>query len=182
MFNERANVNLNKEPIEEERVNLIYDICELYQQYLDNNKMYDDNDLARFAAKRLSKGIVKKFNHIIIDEVQDLTEVQLDAVVKASSDKRKLYFFGDQNQSINPTLFNLDFIEMCLLTNDSSIETEDIYKLTNSYRFGPHLAKYINKLVKLKQQWIGTLSAEETEGSKQISKRTDGLVKRTIVK
>lgn len=156
---------LNKEPIEEERVNLIYDICELYQQYLDNNKMYDDNDLARFAAKRLSKGIVKKFNHIIIDEVQDLTEVQLDAVVKASSDKRKLYFFGDQNQSINPTLFNLDFIEMCLLTNDSSIETEDIYKLTNSYRFGPHLAKYINKLVKLKQQWIGTLSAEETEGS-----------------
>ena len=156
---------LSKEPIEEERVNLIYDICEMYQQYLDNHKMYDDNDLARFAAKRLTKGIAKKYNHIIIDEVQDLTEVQLDAVVKASADRRKLYFFGDQNQSINPTLFNLDFIEMCLLTNDSSIESNDIYKLTNSYRFGPHLAKYINKLVKLKQQWIGTLSAEETEGS-----------------
>ena len=156
---------LAKEPIEEEKINLIYDICEMYQQYLDKNNLYDDNDLARFAAKRLMKGIAKKFNHIIIDEVQDLTEVQLDAVVKSSADKRKLYFFGDQNQSINPTLFNLDFIEMCLLANDSSIESEDIYKLTNSYRFGPHLAKYINKLVKLKQQWIGTLSAEETEGS-----------------
>ena len=156
---------LAKEPIDEDKINLIYDICEMYQQYLGRNNLYDDNDLARFAAKRLSKGTAKKFNHIIIDEVQDLTEVQLDSLVKSSTDKRKLYFFGDQNQSINPTLFNLDFIEMCLLRNDSSIETSDIYKLTNSYRFGPHLAKYINKLVKLKQQWIGTLSAEETEGS-----------------
>ena len=156
---------LSKEPIDEEKVNLIYDICLMYQRYLESNGLYDDNDLARYAARRLSKGLARKYNHIIIDEVQDLTEVQLDAVVKMSADKKKLYFFGDQNQSINPTLFNIDFIEMCLLTNDSSIETSDIYKLTNSYRFGPHLAKYINKLVSLKQKWIGTLAVEETEGS-----------------
>ena len=156
---------LSKEPIDVEKINLIYSLCELYQHYLDSNHLYDDNDLARCAAKRMIKGISKKYNHIILDEVQDLTEVQLDAIVKCSFDKKKLYFFGDQNQSINPTLFNLDFIEMCLLRNNSYIETNDIYKLTNSYRFGPHLAKYINKLVSLKQRWIGTLSAEETEGS-----------------
>ena len=156
---------LSKESIESEKIDLIYNICEMYQKYLFDNKMFDDNDLARYAAKRLTKGLSKKYLHIILDEVQDLTEVQLDAVVKASNDKRKLYFFGDQNQSINPTLFNLDFIEMCLIKNDSYIEPQDIHRLRNSYRFGPHLAKYINKLVKLKQKWIGTLSLEETEGS-----------------
>ena len=156
---------LSKEPIESEKINLIYNICLMYQQYLEKNSLFDDNDLARIAAKRMIKGISKKYNHIILDEVQDLTEVQLDAIVKCSLDKKKLYFFGDQNQSINPTLFNLDFIEMCLLINNSYIESDDIYKLTNSYRFGPHLAKYINKLIALKQKWIGTLSAEETEGS-----------------
>ena len=156
---------LSKEPIETNKIDLIYDICMMYQRFLESHNMYDDNDLARYAIKRVQKGLSKKYNHIIIDEVQDLTEVQLDAVVKMSSDKKKLYFFGDQNQSINPTLFNIDFIEMCLLTNNTSIETSDIYKLTNSYRFGPHLAKYINKLVSLKQKWIGTLAIEETEGS-----------------
>lgn len=156
---------LSKEPLDANKAELIYNICVMYQRYLDSHNMFDDNDLARFAVKRLSKGLSKKYNHIIIDEVQDLTEVQLDTVVKASNDKKKLYFFGDQNQSINPTLFNLDFIEMCLLANDSSIKTNDIHKLTNSYRFGPHLAKYINKLIALKQKWIGTLAIEETEGS-----------------
>ena len=162
---------LSKEPVEKSKVDLIFTICELYDEYLRKNKMFDDNDLARMAARRLENKLSKKYGHIIIDEVQDLTEVQLDALVKASEDKQKLYFFGDQNQSINPTLFNLDFIEMCLLTNNSYIDTDDTHKLTNSYRFGPHLAKYINELVALKQKWIGTLALIETEGSNKDSEK-----------
>lgn len=156
---------MSKEPVGEENTKLIYEICKLYQKHLEKNNFYDDNDLARFAAIRLEKGLATKHKHIIVDEVQDLTEVQLDAVLKSSIDKRKLYFFGDQNQSINPTLFNLDFIEMCLRKNGGSISSNDIYKLNSSFRFGPLLAKYINKLIGLKQEWIGTLSQEETESS-----------------
>ena len=156
---------VKNEPLEESKIELIWQICERYQQYLIDKCMYDDNDLARKVIRRIKRGLPANYEHIIIDEVQDLTEVQLDAVVKCSRDKRKLYFFGDQNQSINPTLFDLNSIQMCLEKNDTSIQTENIYELRNSFRFGPLLANYINKLVGLKRDWIGSTGVDETESS-----------------
>lgn len=156
---------MKNEPVEDEKIDLIWQICERYRKYQKEKKFYDDNDLARKVIRRINKGFPTNYQHIIIDEVQDLTEVQLDAVVKCSKDKRKLYFFGDQNQSINPTLFDVNNIQMCLEKNNTSIKPDDIYELHNSYRFGPLLAKYINHLVGLKRDWIGTTGINETESS-----------------
>ena len=83
---------MSSEPISKDKANLLYSICEMYEKYLKKNKLYDDNDIARLAIRRLNKSPFK-YNHIIVDEVQDLTEVQLDGILKASRDKRKLYFF-----------------------------------------------------------------------------------------
>lgn len=156
---------MRSEPISEENIKLIYLICSTYQHFLEHNNAYDDNDLARMAIKKLHLSSTKKYHHIILDETQDLTEIQLEAIIKASTNKRNLYFFGDQNQSINPTLLSLDNIKMALTSNDITLDNEDIYELNSSFRYGQLLANYINELIKLKQIWIGKTAIDETESS-----------------
>ena len=144
---------------------------------MNENHLVDDNDLANLVIRKIIKTdeenkykakdeqINIKYDAIIVDEVQDLTDRQLDAIIKASSNKQKIYFFGDQNQSINPTLFDVETIRGCLmhnLSNDDIVEPEE---MTISYRFGPQLSIYINNLIRIRRDLIGATGVLEIENS-----------------
>ena len=148
-------IRSKNEPLDSNEIAILFDLFELYQKYLETNNLIDDNDLARMVSTKVHNGISNQYQRIIVDEVQDLTEVQLDAIIKSSSDKRKLYFFGDQNQSINPTLFDISTIQRCLMANLVN-EVVEPYKMNKSYRVGPLLADYINSLTEIINKKIGS--------------------------
>ena len=147
-------IKTKKEPVSDRDIETLFTLFEMYQNHLVKSNLVDDNDLARMVAQKVVNGVANQYERIIIDEVQDLTEVQLDAIIKSSSDKRKLYFFGDQNQSINPTLFDINTIQRCLKANLVN-EIVEPQKMNKSYRVGPLLAEYINHLTKLINDKIG---------------------------
>ncbi len=148
-------IRSKNEPVSAGDIDSLYDLFDLYQKCLDKNNLIDDNDLARMVSTKETNGVANQYQRIIVDEVQDLTEVQLDAIIKSSSDKRKLYFFGDQNQSINPTLFDISTIQRCLMANLVN-EVVEPYKMNKSYRVGPLLAEYINSLTEIINKKIGS--------------------------
>lgn len=148
-------IRSKNEPVSANDIDNMYELFDLYQKYLDKNNFIDDNDLARMVSTKVNNGVANQYQRIIVDEVQDLTEVQLDAIIKSSSDKRKLYFFGDQNQSINPTLFDISTIQRCLMANLVN-EVVEPYKMNKSYRVGPLLADYINSLTDIINKKIGS--------------------------
>lgn len=148
-------IRSKNEPLDSNEITNLFDLFELYQKYLEANNFIDDNDLARMVSTKVHSGIANQYQRIIVDEVQDLTEVQLDAIIKSSSDKRKLYFFGDQNQSINPTLFDISTIQRCLMANLVN-EVVEPHKMSKSYRVGPLLADYINGLTEIINKKIGS--------------------------
>ncbi len=152
--------NEQESSMSKEEIKTLIFIFDQYQEYLDDNNLIDDNDLARLVSTRKNKEI--SYERLIIDEVQDLTERQLEAIISCSNDNR-FYLFGDQNQSINPTILDVDKIEGCFKSKDKQLNKSD--EMKKSYRFTPRLATYINYLNNLRDQNIGSIGVNNIETS-----------------
>lgn len=82
----------------------IYETMLQYNNNLKSQNIIDFQDMAQMALKQAEKYVVKKYTHIIIDESQDLTRVQLEFIKKLYMDKEysTLLFVSDNAQSIYP--------------------------------------------------------------------------------
>lgn len=143
------------EKLSAEEVNVIYDAAIAYQDKLEKMNRFDDNDLA---AELLSNP--KEYDCIVVDEVQDLTELQIKALVNCCSSK-KMFFFGDPNQVINPTV--VDFGKIGALFYGENQKKVDQKVLKKTWRCGPKLIEYINKLTKLRKQMVGKQDWQDDE-------------------
>ena len=56
----------------------LYELAMQYQQWLESQQMLDENDMARQGLARLAAGTLQpEFDYMVVDEVQDLSELQL---------------------------------------------------------------------------------------------------------
>ena len=129
----------------------IYSIAEKYNWWLEQNRYYDDNDLARLMINLISKNPSIKTDNIVVDEVQDLTELQI-YMIKMLCKYNSLYFIGDSNQIISPTLFSFERLRKYLFIND--IKKEPLI-LKNNYRNDYKIVEYINEVTKMRKKLIG---------------------------
>ena len=155
---------LRNEHLEPEFINYIYNVCEYIDKYLQENNYIDDNDLAQIAYQSAKKH--PDIHHsIIIDETQDLTERQIYSISKIACKHRgmEIHFYGDPNQTINPTILDLNKIDACfkLLTKqrDFKIRDEAKYNSNQTYRINEFIANFINHLIELRMEYIGKTDA-----------------------
>ena len=138
----------------------VYKICELYQQWLEENKKDDENDLA---LKVLSQESLDKYDFIIVDEVQDYTELQLLLTYFLCDNKNAFVFAGDIHQVINPTVFNHERIKKLFL-DESGLESKlKVRTLSSNYRCQQGIVDAANNLSELRRKAIGKKSAEFEE-------------------
>lgn len=128
------------------------DICELeiILKYMKAywEKMIDQNNEEIFITHegylklyQLSKPTLD-FDYIMVDEAQDSNEAMLDIVFRQKSKK---VFVGDPDQKIYGFRGALNiFNENRYLDN---IENKAFFVLTNSFRFGPNIAKVANNIL-----------------------------------
>ena len=132
----------------------IYTICKEFDDYASSNGLWSDNDYALKVIRQASFGI-KRTNCIIIDEVQDLTEIEILAtILTLKQDSTRIYFYGDPHQSINPNVFDsstINGVYSSLGKTTSSVSAP----LTITYRTNRHLISYLNELLKHRDEWIG---------------------------
>jgi|GEM_PF-6745622 len=132
----------------------IYTICKEFDDYASSNGLWSDNDYALKVIRQASFGI-KRTNCIIIDEVQDLTEIEILAtILTLKQDSTRIYFYGDPHQSINPNVFDsstINGVYSSLGKTTSSVSAP----LTITYRTNRHLISYLNELLKHRDVWIG---------------------------
>ncbi|MDR0696639.1 MAG: AAA family ATPase [Christensenellaceae bacterium] len=142
-----------KEQLIDEEIREIYLIAQEYQKKLEKESRYDDNDSAFNLLKN-----PQIYDCMIIDEVQDLTEIQILALAECCP-SHNLYFFGDPNQVINPTIVDFGKIGGIFYRKRENILNIEPripqHVLKETWRCGPHLIEYINSLTKLRQQFIG---------------------------
>jgi DNA helicase-2/ATP-dependent DNA helicase PcrA len=82
----------------------IFKVMELYDFSMRANNKVDFNDVSIFALEQVRKKPIKKYTHIICDESQDLTRVQLEFISELINDKNysSTLFVSDNAQSIYP--------------------------------------------------------------------------------
>lgn len=155
----------------------IYNIAEKYQEWLesDEQRKYDDNDLSRKLYEKICNMDIERFDGIVVDEVQDLTECQI-AVLFELVKNNNIYLCGDPNQIINPTLFSFARItDLIYLKQKKSIKQ---YTLKKNYRSSRKIVDYINELTNLRIKYIGRQKIEDDDG--EVALREDSSLEERI--
>lgn len=82
----------------------IFEVMLQYNDNLKKDKLVDFQDIALMALKQADVKVEKQYTHIIVDETQDLTRVQLEFIKKLSLNKSysSMLFVADTAQSIYP--------------------------------------------------------------------------------
>ena len=144
----------------------VYEICEKYEEYLAKNKKYDENDLIRFMFEQKKLIEEEKFDMVVVDEVQDYTELQIFLIYKLCRTTNNILFAGDVHQIINPTLFD----ESRLLSLYKSNAPEKKYLrnyyapvkfyLRKNYRCPGNVVELSNRISELRRRVIGNQTKE----------------------
>lgn len=150
--------------------NKVWNIFIKYQEYLNQNGCvrYDENDLilemfqkfgGDLSGKYNSKAI-DKFDLVVVDEVQDYTELQIYFLYKLCK-QGIIVFLGDTNQTVNPTLFSESRIKVLFHDRGNRLLSEN---LKGNYRCATEIIGYANRLAALRRECIGSGKVEREEG------------------
>lgn len=120
----------------------IYFIAEKYNQWLKKNQRYDINDLA-FNLFDVIKENSIGYEYVIVDEVQDFTEVQIYMLflltkeynLNITSNTKRIFLAGDPNQVINPTFFKVGRLKTLFYINGYDCNNEILHEnFRNSHK------------------------------------------------
>ena len=127
---------------------VIYSITEKYNEWLIENKYYDINDIA-FELQDLIREKSISYEYVVVDEVQDFTEVQIymlfllakEQEIYAKNKTRKILLAGDPNQIINPTFFKIGRLTKLFYINGYKYEVQ---RLNENFRNSIKIMKMNN--------------------------------------
>ena len=95
-------------------VEAVLSVYQKYVDYLEINQMWDDIDLAKFALSSINSDCFYDYEEVIVDEVQDLTELQLKVICLVCQTPFGLFLVGDEAQAIHPTKFNWESTKLII--------------------------------------------------------------------
>ena len=151
MLEKNNYLNLPKEYsiYNKEERGVIYDIAIKYQEFLNKNELIDENDVTRIVLSNINNGNIEKYDFILVDEIQDLTEIQIYLMYKLVKNPMNILFSGDFNQTINPTFFNTTRIES-LFMNKSYNDKFHKKVLSSNYRSSKEIVALCNEVANLR--------------------------------
>lgn len=137
--------SIEADPVYEKSAKLIYELCKSIDSYMQENGLRDYTDQILDALSFLKQNPTKVpfFEHILIDEYQDVNSLQIELIDTLK--KNNIFCVGDPRQSIfgwrgSDIKYILDFEE-----NNKDTET---ITLTKNYRSTKFIVDLINKSIK----------------------------------
>ncbi len=134
----------------------IYDLFEKYRAWLADSGLYDLNLVAQ-AWQPLASA---SYDFIVIDEVQDLTMVQLALVLKTLRKPGQFLLCGDSNQIVHPNFFSWSQVKSLFWHDPQLAEQQALRVLTANFRNGSEATRVANTLLKVKHRRFGSIDRE----------------------
>jgi superfamily I DNA/RNA helicase/Txe/YoeB family toxin of Txe-Axe toxin-antitoxin module len=134
----------------------VYALFEKYLQFLRDNQLFDLNMVA-FKWQELCK---PRYDFIIVDEVQDLTNIQLFLILKSLKTPGQFILCGDSNQIVHPNFFSWSSVKSMFYTQDS--HDNELRILRTNYRNSLQVTGLANRLLKVKNARFGSIDREST--------------------
>lgn len=156
--------------VDRETRRLIYDLASIYEEHLSANDKYDEMSLTREAMRKLRQA---PFDLVIADEVQDLTELQIELLarlVPVTSSGEGLFLVGDLQQVINPSSFRWEDVrKIFYIRQELGWQVPELHKLTHNFRSRGPIVDLANRILDLRRQAVGKY-ADEAESEASVHK------------
>jgi hypothetical protein len=136
---------------------LVYDIFERYLQFLNDSQYYDDNIISHQYLSRSSP----RYDFVVVDEVQDLTNIQLFLILQSLHNASDFLLCGDSNQIVHPNFFSWSKVKSLFhQRNDFQHKIDLVRILQTNYRNSPNVTEIANRILLLKNARFGSIDKE----------------------
>ncbi|MBF2057531.1 MAG: AAA family ATPase [Cyanobacterium sp. T60_A2020_053] len=101
----------------------VYQLFTQYQKWLNDHEYWDELDYTHYLLKEISQEYKGKYQQIYCDEIQDLTEIEIQLILKFlivnsyGHSLPQFFLTGDPAQTINPSGFSWDKIKSLIWQN-----------------------------------------------------------------
>ena len=141
---------------EEERP-AVYDLFERYLAWINDEGLYDSN-IVSYQYQPLAQ---PQYDFIVIDEVQDITNVQLYLILQSLAAPGQFLLCGDSNQIVHPNFFSWSKVKSLFFSEQGLAgQGEMVRVLQTNYRNSPVVTAIANRILKLKQARFGSVDKE----------------------
>ena len=134
----------------------LYDLFEKYRAWLAEAKLYDLN----LVAQQWQSLAAPRYDFVVVDEVQDITTVQLSLVLKTLKKPGNFLLCGDSNQIVHPNFFSWSQVKSLFWQDAKLAERQHLHVLTTNFRNGREATRVANQLLKIKQRRFGSIDRE----------------------
>jgi hypothetical protein len=139
----------------EERAD-VYSIFTKYLAFLKESGFYDANILSW----QYLPNARPAYDFAVIDEVQDLTNVQIYLILKHLRRPNDFIIGGDANQIVHPNFFSWAHIKILFYLGGVGDGKEIIRVLHTNYRNSPQVTEIANRLLLIKNARFGSIDRE----------------------
>ena len=134
----------------------VYELFEKYLRFLPESGYYDSNLVAYdYQAK-----VQPTYDFVVVDEVQDITNVQLLLILKSLHEPSHFLLCGDANQIVHPNSFSWANVKTMFYHQDLKRDLTRV--LATNYRNTPEVTHLANQLLRVKNARFGSIDKEST--------------------
>ena len=134
----------------------LYDLFEKYRTWLESSQLFDLN----LIAQQWQAHAAPRYDFVVIDEVQDMTPVQLALVLKTLKKPGHFMLCGDSNQIVHPNFFSWAQVKTLFWRAPKLAERQQLSLLTANFRNSIAATRVANRLLAIKQLRFGSIDRE----------------------
>jgi hypothetical protein len=134
----------------------IYDLFRRYLDFLPGSGGYDLNLVCHDHHARCRPA----YDFLVVDEVQDLTAVQLSLAIQSLRRPGQFVLCGDSNQIVHPNFFSWAGVKTFFHERNGESHAELARVLNVNYRNAPAVTEVANRLLRIKQARFGSIDRE----------------------
>lgn len=135
----------------------LYTLFEKYLRFLDENGLFDTNIISYEWLQKVEP----RYDFVVIDEVQDLTTVQLQLIIQSLHNPHDFFLCGDSNQIVHPNFFSWSTLKSHFYRQQSGESPVDLLQILHTnYRNTPEVTAIANRILQIKQSRFGSIDRE----------------------
>lgn len=135
---------------------ILYDLFEKYRAWMRDAGLYDLN----LVSHEWQAQVRPRYDFVVIDEVQDLTPVQLALVLRTLRKPGQFLLCGDSNQIVHPNFFSWGKVKSLFWHDPELAERQQLQILQANFRNGQQVTRIANTLLKIKHRRFGSIDRE----------------------
>ncbi|EIC4355820.1 hypothetical protein LJS80_004899 [Salmonella enterica] len=153
---EYLNLGLRQSVFPPEQRAEVYGLFERYRLWLKQGALYDLNLLSHQYSGRVSP----VYDVVLIDEVQDMTVVQIHLLLQSLKTPGNFLLCGDANQIVHPNFFSWSALKKLFFEHRRLMSGECLHILNSGYRNAPRITRLAGQLLRLRQRRFGSVDRE----------------------